>query len=144
MEKTQNFENHARLMPLFHQVTAPILAINLIWSIYEVVHVHSLNSVDMLLLAIGLFTLAISARLMALSVQNRVIRLEMRLRMQQVLPPDLRVRIAEFTVPQLIALRFAGDDELPELARQVLDGKLTDGKAIKKSVRNWQADFLRA
>lgn len=144
MEKTQNFENHARLMPLFHQVTAPILAINLIWSIYEVVHVHSLNSVDMLLLAIGLFTLAISARLMALSVQNRVIRLEMRLRMQQALPPDLRVRIAEFTVPQLIALRFAGDDELPELARQVLDGKLTDGKAIKKSVRNWQADFLRA
>jgi len=144
MEKTQNFQNHARLMPLFHQVTAPILGINLIWSIYEVVHVHSLNSVDMLLLAIGLFTLAISARLMVLSVQDRVIRLEMRLRMQQVLPPDLRTRIAEFTVPQLIALRFAGDDELPELSRKVLDQNLSDGKAIKKMVRNWQADFLRA
>src|SRR5579872_5167054 len=144
MEKTQNFQNHARLMPLFHQVTAPILGINLIWSIYEVVHVHSLNSVDMLLLAIGLFTLAISARLMVLSVQDRVIRLEMRLRMQQVLPPDLRARIAEFTVPQLIALRFAGDDELPELSRRVLDQNLSDGKAIKKMVRNWQADFLRA
>lgn len=90
MEKTQNFENHARFMPLFHQITAPILLINIIWSIYEVIHVHTANSVDMLLLAIGLFTLALSARLMALSVQNRVIRLEMRLRMQQLLPPDLR------------------------------------------------------
>lgn len=144
MAKIQNFENHARLMPLFHQVTAPILAINLIWSIYEVVRVHSANSVVMLLLAIGLFTLAISARLMALSVQDRVIRLEMRLRMQQALPPDLRARIAEFTLPQLIALRFAGDDELPELSRKVLDQNLSDGKAIKKMIRNWQPDLLRA
>jgi hypothetical protein len=79
-----------------------------------------------------------------LTVQDRVIRLEMRLRMQQVLPGDLRGRIPEFTVAQLVSLRFANDEELPELARKVLDEKLTNRKAIKKLIRNWQPDLLRA
>jgi hypothetical protein len=77
-------------------------------------------------------------------VQDRVIRLEMRLRLQQVLPANLRERIPEFTVSQLVALRFASDDELPGLARKVLEEKLTDRKAIKRLVQNWQADLLRA
>ena len=77
-------------------------------------------------------------------MQDRVIRLEMRLRMQQLLPADLRPRIPEFSVGQLVALRFASDQELPELARKVLDEKIEDRKAIKKLVKNWQPDFLRA
>jgi hypothetical protein len=81
---------------------------------------------------------------MALKVQDRVIRLEMRLRMQQQLPPELRVRIPEFTVDQLISLRFASDAELPSLAQKVLDEKLTSRATIKKMVRDWQADLLRA
>jgi len=84
------------------------------------------------------------ARIFALKVQDRVIRLEMRMRLQQVLPPDLRGRIPEFAVGQLVALRFAGDAELPELARKVLDEKLTDRSAIKKMIRDWQPDELRA
>jgi len=79
-----------------------------------------------------------------LTVQNRVIRLEMQLRMQAVLPADLRGRILEFRPGQLVALRFASDAELPELARKVLDEKLTDQKAIKQLIRDWQGDFLRA
>jgi len=77
-------------------------------------------------------------------VQDRVIRLEMRLRLQQLLAQDLRVRIPEFTVGQLVALRFASDAELPDLARKTLDEKLTDRKAIKKMIRDWQPDELRA
>ena len=88
--------------------------------------------------------LAFSARIMALTVQDRVIRLEMRVRMQQVLPADLRPRIGEFTVGQLVSLRFASDAELPELSRKVLQDKLTDRKAIKQLVRDWEPDFLRA
>lgn len=142
--KTQNFGNHARTVPLFHQVTFPIFALNLLWSIYRMIHRFSAESVLSLLLAVAFLLLFFYARIFALTVQDRVIRLEMRLRLQQALPPDLRARIPELEVGQLVALRFAGDAELPELARKVLDEKLTDRKAIKKLIRDWQPDFLRA
>lgn len=144
MSQTQNFENHSKTVPLFHQVVLPILLLNLGWSIYRVARHVSAESVITLLLAVALILLALYARMFALTVQDRVIRLEMRLRLQQVLPPELRGRIPEFTVGQLVALRFASDAELPELARKVLDEKLTDRKAIKKLVRDWQPDLLRA
>ena len=73
-----------------------------------------------------------------------MIRLKMRLRMQQILPDELRPRIPEFNVSQLVALRFASDAELPVLAKKVLDDKLNDRKAIKKMIRDWQPDLLRA
>jgi hypothetical protein len=80
----------------------------------------------------------------ALKVQDRLIRLEMRLRMAGVLPPDLRMRIPEFTVEQLIALRFASDAELPMLSKKVLDENIAKRKPIKQMVKDWQADELRA
>ena len=141
---TQNFQNHAKFVPGFHIVTLGIFAINLIWSLYRVVRAFSAQSVIALLLAVAFLLTAFYGRIFALTVQDRVIRLEMRLRMQQVLPAELRERIPEFTVSQLVALRFASDAELPSLARKVLDEKLNDRKAIKKLVQNWQADFLRA
>ena len=85
-----------------------------------------------------------SARHFALRVQDRVIRLEMRLRLAQLLPADLRPRINELTPKQLVALRFASDEELPDLVRTVLVDRITDGRAIKKMIRNWQGDYLRA
>jgi hypothetical protein len=91
-----------------------------------------------------LLLLLFLARLMALSVQDRVIRLEEQMRMRELLPADLTPRINEFTVKQLVGLRFASDAELPELARQVLDGKLVEQKAIKQAVKNWRADHQRA
>ena len=141
---TQNFDNHAKFVPGFHVLVLGILAINLIWSIYRFFHAFSVESTISLLLAIAFVLLAFYARIFALAVQDRLIRLEMRLRMLQILPAELRPRIPEFSVGQLVALRFASDAELPALAKKVLDEKLNDRKAIKKMIREWQPDFLRA
>jgi len=144
MGQTQNFENHTKIVPMFHQVALPLLAINFGWSVYRLVRHVSGETVVGVLLAVAIILVALFARMFALTVQDRVIRLEMRLRMQQVLPQDLRGRIPEFTVGQLVSLRFASDAELPALARKVLDEKMTDRKTIKKLIRDWQPDLLRA
>jgi hypothetical protein len=141
---TQSFANHTKIVPPFHFVVLGIFTINLGWSIYRIAHAFSAESVISLLLAIAFILAALYGRLFALTVQDRVIRLEMRLRMMQLLPADLRSRIPEFSVNQLVALRFASDGELPALARKVLDEKLTDRKTIKKMIQNWEPDFLRA
>ena len=144
MSQTQNFENHARFYAPFHFFVVPVLLFNVVWWIVRVTRHISFQTIASLVVAVALLLLAFAARIMALTVQDRVIRLEMRLRMQQLLPPELRARIPEFTVGQLVSLRFAGDAELPALAQRVLDEKLTNRKAIKKLVRDWQADLLRA
>lgn len=82
-------------------------------------------------------------RLYSTKLQDRIIRLEMRLRMREVLPDELAADVMDFTLSQLIALRFAADDELPELARKVLDENITKGSEIKKMVKDWQADWHR-
>jgi hypothetical protein len=140
----QNFANHAKFFPPFHFFVLPVLVVNLVSSIMHVIKHFSADALIAALVALALIVLAFSARIFALKVQDRVIRLEMRLRMQQILPADLKPRIGEFTVGQLVALRFAGDAELPQLARKTLDEKLTDRATIKKLVQNWQADELRA
>jgi len=140
----QNFENHTKIVPAFHYFVLPVLAINLGRSIYGVAHHFSGDTVISLLLAAALILLALYARMFALAVQDRVIRLEMRLRLRNLMAPDQHGRIAEFTVSQLVALRFASDAELPGLARKVLDEKLNDRKSIKKMIQNWQTDLLRA
>jgi uncharacterized protein DUF6526 len=144
MSETQNLQNHSKLVPAFHFFVLPVLVANLIWSIVDMVRGFSAQSTKSAVVALALLMLAFTTRLMALTVQDRVIRLEMRLRLQQLLPADLRPRIPEFTVSQLVSLRFAGDAELPDLARKVLQDKVTNRKAIKELVRDWQPDFLRA
>jgi len=144
-EKPQNLKNHARLYPPFHFFVAPVLLINVIGTIRHLVKAGiSYNSVFGVLMALALFVLAFCARTFALTVQDRVIRLEMRLRLTEILPAELRPRIPEFTPAQLISLRFAGDAELPTLARKVLDDKMNDRKAIKQLIKDWQGDYLRA
>jgi len=143
-EKMQNFENHIRFVPGFHAFVFPVFAINLIWSLVQLRHGIGFASVLGVLLAAALVGLFFYARIFALTVQDRVIRLEMQLRLARLLPADLQPRIAEYSVGQLVALRFAGDDELPALARQVLQEQLSDRKAIKRRIKNWQGDFLRA
>jgi Family of unknown function (DUF6526) len=141
----QDFANHVRFVPAFHLVALPILLLNLGWSIYELVHTwFSFGAVVGVLLAIALLLVALYARMFALTVQDRVIRLEMRLRMEKILPADLKPRVPEFTVDQLVALRFASDAELPELSRRVLEEKVKDRKSIKQMIKTWKADYLRA
>jgi hypothetical protein len=141
---TQSFENHVKWVPAFHFFVLPVFLLNIFWSIYRLVHGVSVESAVSLVLALAFFVLAFYARIFALAVQDRLIRLEMRLRMQQLLPQELRPRIPDFTVDQLVALRFASDAELPGLCRKVLDGKIPDRKAIKKMIQNWQPDLVRA
>ena len=141
---SQSYANHARFVPPYHFVAGPILLLNFGWQIYRLVKAPSADTIISLLLAIALVIMFLFARFFALTVQDRLIRLEMRLRMQQLLPQELRPRILDFTIDQLVALRFASDAELPGLCRKVLDEKLTDRKVIKKMVQNWQPDLLRA
>jgi hypothetical protein len=129
---------------LFHFFAAPILLANLVWALWHLVRAPSLSTVCSAIFAAGLVAGLTVARLMALTVQDRVIRLEMRLRLREVLPADLQARIPELTLRQLIGLRFASDAELPELVRRVLTGSLGSATDIKKAVTHWQGDYLRA
>jgi hypothetical protein len=143
-EKPQSFAHHGRIFAPFHMFVLPVLMINIVYSLVRLKNGITFDSVWMVVMALGFFVMAGSLRVMSLSVQDRVIRTEMQLRMERMLPADLRPRIGEFNVEQLVALRFAGDDELPALARQVLEEKLTNRKAIKQRVKNWRPDYQRA
>ncbi len=141
----QNFANHTRRVPPFHFFVVPVFVINFFWSLYRLWQLgFSFAGIFGVLLAAALVILPLSARMFALTVQNRVIRLEERLRYERVLPVDLQARINEFTVAQIVSLRFASDAELPALARKVLDEKLNERKAIKQQIKNWRPDYLRA
>jgi len=141
----QSFQNHTRWYPPFHFFVVPMFAINFGWSIYRWWKAEfSIDAFENALMAAAIIVFMFTARLMALKVQDRVIRLEERLRCDRLLPADLRPRIAELRPRQFVALRFASDSELPELARKVMDEKLTDGKAIKQLVKTWRPDYLRA
>ena len=127
-----------------------LFTINLAWSLYRLKRSFSTAStfarVDAgiaFLLAVALILLFFYARSFALTVQDRVIRLEMTLRLEQLLPPDFQARVQEFSLDQVIALRFASDEELPDLARRALTEKLTERKTIKKMIKKWRPDFLR-
>ena len=141
----QNFANHARYVPAFHFFVLPVLLLNIGWSIYRwKTSLWSIDGAVWVLTSVALLIGLLFARLFVLSVQDRVIRLEERIRCEQLLPQDLQVRIIEFEPGQLVSLRFASDAELPALARRVLDEKLIDRKAIKQLIKSWRPDYLRA
>jgi hypothetical protein len=140
----QSYKKHARWLPLFHFFVMPVLLVNVILNIWGLIQAPAWWSLWSVIFSIGLLGLGFLSRIQALTVQDRVIRLEMRLRLRQLLPADLHPRINDLTAPQLVALRFASDEELADLVREVLAGKLASSKEIKMRVRNWQADWLRA
>jgi hypothetical protein len=144
MEQAQNYKNHARIVPMFHIGVFGIFIVNCLWTAYRVMGGATAQAAMDLLVAIGLLLLALSVRSMILRVQDRVIRLEMRLRLREVLSPDLHGKIPALTTRQLIALRFGSDAELPALVREVLAGTLATSKDIKLRIKDWQGDFLRA
>src|SRR3954468_14154952 len=111
----QTFQNHAKFVPVFHFVAVPILAANFVWSAYRAAIRPGWETAFAALVAAALLITIFLARVFALKVQDRVIRLEMLLRLRELLPADLHGRIGEFTPGQLVALRFASDRELPVL-----------------------------
>jgi Family of unknown function (DUF6526) len=144
MPTPQSFRNHARIVPAYHVgVFVPFLA-NFIWATYRLIGMFSGETFIAFLVSIALLLMFFSLRVQVLTVQDRVIRLEMRLRLRGALPPDLQDHINGLSHKQLVALRFAGDAELPALVREVLAGTLKTQKDIKARVREWQADYLRA
>jgi Family of unknown function (DUF6526) len=145
----QSYATHRRYVPGFHFLTAGILVLNLFWAVVRLVRNFPLgtfallNGIMGLLVAVALLLLFFYTRQFALTVQDRVIRLEETSRVAR-LCPDLGGRLEELTPRQLIALRFASDQELPDLVRRVLDERITDGNVIKKAIRTWRADEMRA
>ena len=142
-EREQNYKNHARLLPPFHFFVIPVLLLNVMNAGRHLWQMPNRSMGFAFVVATALLLLGFLARTQALAAQDRVIRLEMQLRMKQVLPADLQARAAGITAKQLVALRFAGDTELPALVRDVLDGKLASQKSIKLAIKHWQADWFR-
>jgi len=143
-EPVQSYKKHARLLPPFHFFVLPVLLVNVVNAGRHLWMEPTRHYGWEFILAFALLTLAFMSRVQALTVQDRVIRLEMRLRLRGLLPPDMHAAINQLTPRQMVALRFASDEEMAELVRDVLAGKLAAGKEIKMRIRNWQADWLRA
>jgi len=142
-DRVQSYKNHSRLLPAFHFFVLPVLALNVVNEARRAYYYPSGGRAIAVVVAIAILTLGILARTMPLAAQDRLIRLEMRMRLQQILPADLQPRINELTTRQLVALRFACDAEMPELVREVLDGRLKTGKEIKLRIKDWQPDWQR-
>lgn len=142
-QSEQNFGNHAKFTPLYHFVLGPIVIELLVWSAIRAMNTRTVDAHIVLLAAIALVVVFALIRTFPLKLQDRIIRLEEQVRMMRLLPPDLQARIGEFTVDQLVALRFASDAELPELARKVLTDRMMTRKEIKAQVKSWRADNFR-
>jgi hypothetical protein len=145
MPEPQNFKNHSRVDPPFHFFILTVLLLNLIFAItYCVRHWpdHAKLGIWWIVVSIALLMLGLKTRTNALKVQDRIIRLEEKLRFAALLPPDLLARSQALTVRQIIGLRFASDDELPALVKRALDENLSE-KQIKQSINSWRPDYLR-
>lgn len=139
----QNMSNHARYVPGYHFLLSALLLTILGSQIYFLAIRPSLGTALGMLLAVTLILMYFYMRAFATRVQDRVIRLEERLRMAALLSAELQARIPEFSPEQLVALRFASDAELPGLARRVLDERIGDQKVIKGMIKEWRGDYLR-
>src|SRR5579872_1640986 len=134
-ERVQSFKSHARLLPPFHFFVLPVLLVNAINTGRHVYMDPTRSTLWGLIVALALLTLALMARTMALTVQDRVIRLEERLRLRQLLPADLQPKINTLTRQQMVGIRFASDAEVAALVQDIVAGKITTQKEIKAAVK---------
>ena len=138
----QNLKNHARFHPIFHFVLAPIFFANFVIAVVLLVRFPGWLTAWQVVMAIAFFFLLLLVRINPLKVQDRIIRLEERLRLATLLPEPLRARIPELSGKQLIALRFAPDAEAPALVQKTLSENLGPAD-IKKAIAQWKADHWR-
>ena len=142
--KPQNSANHARYVPGFHFFTGTLTLIVLVYMLYRFAQNRTVPNAIGAVVGVVLVAQFWYLRAFPLAVQDRLIRLEERLRMAQVLPAELQSRAGELTADQLIALRFASDDELPALTRKVLEENIATRAAIKAQIKTWRPDHMRA
>ncbi len=145
----QNYDNHRKFVPMYHFFAALVLLVNLVWALWKLGRAFlsetesvTFDGVLAVLVAVALIVVWLYSRLFPLAVQDRAIRLEMEARLARLLSDDLKSRIGELKKGQFVGLRFAGDAELPDLVRDALDNG-TGGEAIKKNIKDWQADNWR-
>ena len=143
MADTQTYSNHVRWFPPFHFVLAPFMLVNLIYWIVRMVQVPSWDHGWMIVVSLALTVMILVARVQALKVQDRVVRLEERLRYREVLSPELAEKAVNLRTGDMIALRFASDEELPGLVEKTLAGGFEKPKDIKLAVKDWRGDYLR-
>ena len=146
MADTQNYSNHTRWYPLVHFVIMPLLVLNFLEHVVRIFLVtggERWEQAFWALLGLVLLLMALTSRLQALKVQDRVIRLEERLRYRDLLSADLAAKASTLTVSQMIALRFASDAELGGLVERTLNGEFEGTKAIKLAIKDWRGDYLR-
>jgi len=141
-QKPQTFSNHARFDPLYHYVLFGLILITLAFSVLYCVKHPGIKAIWVLFGEAALVVISIRLRTYPLKTQDRIIRLEERLRLSLLLPENLRPRIHELTEQQLIAIRFVPDEEITEIFKKAVNEKLTK-KQIKLLVNNWRADHFR-
>jgi hypothetical protein len=141
--KPQNFANHGRYDPWFHFFLLPLTGLTFFACVYLLIrHPHSLVHHVLVVITLIVLMAVVKLRNYSLRVQDRVIRLEERVRLAALLPEALRARIPELTERQLIALRFASDDEIVALVEKTLNENLAPAE-IKKRIQSWRADYFR-
>jgi hypothetical protein len=143
-DASQSYATHRRWFPLYHYFALPILLANVAIAVAHLIRRPTPWNGWLVVLSLALVAGIVANRASTLIVQNRLIGLEMRLRLAASLPAELRVRIPELRLRQLVALRFAGDEELPGLVERCLQGELATGDAVKRAIRDWRPDFVRA
>lgn len=143
MAETQNYQNHVRYFPLVHFFLFPVLFFNLVWQAVRLYQEPSWDRAEMVLLAVALIGMNLAARVQALKAQDRAIRLEESLRYQRILVPDLAFQAEQMPAGTKVALRFASDEELPELVQKAINGEFKNSKEIKLAIKNWRGDYLR-
>jgi Family of unknown function (DUF6526) len=139
----QSRSNHRRIVPGFHVLTGGLLVLNLAWCLHRLLRDPEADQISFALVAVCLLLLFRYIRRFPIVVQDRVIRLEERLRLARLMPSDLPSELDTLRVGQLAALRFASDAELPGLVRRVLNEHLVERDAIKALISQWRSDELR-
>jgi hypothetical protein len=143
-ETPQSYANHRRVFPLYHLFALPVLLAHFVVTLVGAARQPSPWTLWMVVVSLGLVAAVVANRASTLIVQNRVIGLEMRLRLATVLPVELCQRIPELDIKQLVGLRYAGDVELPALVERCLRGELATADAVKRAVQHWRPDYVRA
>ncbi|NOT07908.1 MAG: hypothetical protein HOP28_06845 [Gemmatimonadales bacterium] len=142
-DTVQNYGSHVRWLPAYHFFVIPVLALNFLLAAVTLARTPSVTTFWTALVALVLGLGAFLARVMALTVQNRVIRLEETLRLERLLPGRYH-EFERITAPQLVGLRFASDEEVPHLVDRILSAELVSKDDIKRAVQHWRPDHLRA